>query len=48
MAVTAKTFEYAVEVDRGGRMTIPGGGHFLQEDCGEQLARVVVSWISGK
>ena len=21
----AKTFEYAVEVDRGGRMTIPGG-----------------------
>ena len=25
MAVKAKTFEYAVEVDRGGRMTIPGG-----------------------
>jgi organic hydroperoxide reductase OsmC/OhrA len=23
--VKAKTFEYAVEVDRGGRMTIPGG-----------------------
>jgi len=23
--VNAKTFEYAVEVDRGGRMTIPGG-----------------------
>ena len=28
--------------------TIEGGGHFLQEDCGEQLARVVVSWITGK
>ena len=25
MPVKAKTFEYAVEVDRGGRMTIPGG-----------------------
>jgi organic hydroperoxide reductase OsmC/OhrA len=25
MAVKGKTFEYAVEVDRGGRMTIPGG-----------------------
>ena len=29
MPVTAKTFEYAVEVDRGGRMTIPGGGQFV-------------------
>jgi haloalkane dehalogenase len=28
--------------------TIEGGGHFLQEDCGEQLAQVVVSWINGK
>lgn len=26
--------------------TIKGGGHFLQEDCGEQLARVVVDWVS--
>jgi haloalkane dehalogenase len=26
--------------------TIEGGGHFLQEDCGEQLARVVVDWLS--
>ena len=26
--------------------TIEGGGHFLQEDCGEQLARVVVDWIA--
>jgi haloalkane dehalogenase len=25
--------------------TIEGGGHFLQEDCGEQLARVVVDWL---
>jgi haloalkane dehalogenase len=28
--------------------TIEGGGHFLQEDCGEELARVIVSWISSK
>ena len=27
--VTAKTFDYAVEVDGGGRMTIPGGGQFV-------------------
>jgi len=26
-------------------VTIEGGGHFLQEDCGEQLARVVVRFI---
>ena len=25
--------------------TIAGGGHFLQEDRGEQLARVVVDWL---
>jgi haloalkane dehalogenase len=25
--------------------TIEGGGHFLQEDCGEQFARVVVDWL---
>jgi organic hydroperoxide reductase OsmC/OhrA len=29
MAITAKTFEYAVEVDAAGRMTIPGGGQFV-------------------
>jgi organic hydroperoxide reductase OsmC/OhrA len=29
VAVTAKTFEYAVEVDGAGRMTIPGGGQFV-------------------
>ncbi|HEY6961390.1 MAG TPA: OsmC family protein [Gaiellaceae bacterium] len=29
MAVTAKTFEYAVELDGAGRMTIPGGGQFV-------------------
>ena len=28
--------------------TIAGGGHFLQEDCGEQLAEVVASWMRGK
>ena len=26
--------------------TIAGGGHFLQEDCGEELAEVVVSFIA--
>jgi haloalkane dehalogenase len=25
--------------------TIKGGGHFLQEDCGEELARVVVNFM---
>src|SRR3954454_8808844 len=29
VAVTAKTFEYAVELDGAGRMTIPGGGQFV-------------------
>ena len=29
MAVRARVFEYAVELDRGGRMTIPGGGQFV-------------------
>jgi organic hydroperoxide reductase OsmC/OhrA len=29
VAVTAKTFDYAVEIDGGGRMTIPGGGQFV-------------------
>ena len=29
MAVTAKTFEYAVELDGGGRLTIPGGGQLV-------------------
>lgn len=27
-------------------VTIAGGGHFLQEDCGEQLVRVVVQFIA--
>jgi haloalkane dehalogenase len=26
--------------------TIEGGGHFLQEDRGEELARVIVDWIT--
>src|SRR3954467_5632591 len=29
MATTAKVPEYAVAVDRAGRMTIPGGGQFV-------------------
>ena len=28
--------------------TIVGGGHFLQEDCGEELAHVVAAWVNGK
>jgi haloalkane dehalogenase len=28
--------------------TIEGGGHFLQEDCGEQLARVITDWTTAK
>ena len=28
--------------------TIEGGGHFLQEDRGEQLARVVVDWLAAR
>ncbi len=27
--MTAKTFDYAVELDGGGRLTIPGGGQFV-------------------
>lgn len=29
MGTQAKVLEYAVEVDRAGRMTIPGGGQFV-------------------
>jgi organic hydroperoxide reductase OsmC/OhrA len=29
MAVSAKVLEYAVDVDRAGRMTMPGGGQFV-------------------
>ena len=29
MPVTAKVFEYAVELDTGGRLTIPGGGQLV-------------------
>ena len=32
MQVRAKTFEYAVELDPGGRMTIPGGGQFVSPE----------------
>ena len=27
--------------------TITGGGHFLQEDKGEELAAVIVDWLKG-
>ena len=26
--------------------TLRGGGHFVQEDCGEELSRVVLEWLS--
>ena len=26
--------------------TLAGGGHFIQEDCGEELSRVVLDWLS--
>ena len=29
MAVAAKTLEYAVELDDGGHLTVPGGGQFV-------------------
>ena len=29
MAVTGKTFQYDVELDSGGRLTIPGGGQLV-------------------
>ena len=29
MTVGAKVFEYAVDLDRAGRLTIPGGGQFV-------------------
>jgi organic hydroperoxide reductase OsmC/OhrA len=29
MAVAAKTLEYAIELDEGGHMTVPGGGQFV-------------------
>jgi len=29
VATQAKVLEYAVELDRGGRLTIPGGGQFV-------------------
>ncbi len=25
--------------------TLKGGGHFIQEDCGEELSRVVLAWL---
>jgi haloalkane dehalogenase len=28
--------------------TLRGGGHFIQEDCGEELSRVVLEWLQEK
>jgi len=28
------------------RITIKGGGHFLQEDCGAEFAKVIVDFIA--
>jgi haloalkane dehalogenase len=28
--------------------TLRGGGHFIQEDCGEELSRVVLEWLEKK
>jgi haloalkane dehalogenase len=28
--------------------TIEGAGHFVQEDKGEELARVVLGWLAGE
>jgi len=28
--------------------TLRGGGHFIQEDCGEELSRVVLEWLPEK
>jgi len=41
-----RTFQDRVPGARGRpHTTIKGGGHFLQEDCGEDLARVVAGFI---
>ena len=41
-------FQEAVPGTKGQpHTTIHGGGHFLQEDKGEELARVIVDFIAG-
>jgi haloalkane dehalogenase len=43
-----KVFQTLVPGARGQPHTvIRGGGHFLQEDCGEELARVIVEFMAG-
>jgi haloalkane dehalogenase len=42
----AKTFEELPGAAGQPHTTIAGGGHFLQEDCGEELARAVVDFIA--
>jgi len=42
-----KAFQARVPGTRGQpHTTIAGGGHFLQEDKGEELARVIVDWLA--
>ena len=42
-----KAFIAAVPGTKGQpHTTIAGGGHFLQEDRGEELAQVIVSWLA--
>jgi haloalkane dehalogenase len=43
-----RVFQNLVPGAKGQPHTIlKGGGHFLQEDCGEELARVVVEFMAG-
>jgi haloalkane dehalogenase len=43
-----KIFQKLVPGAKGQPHTIiKGGGHFLQEDCGEELARVIVDFMAG-
>jgi haloalkane dehalogenase len=43
-----KFFQAAVPGTKGQpHTTIEGGGHFIQEDRGEKLARVIVEWMNG-
>jgi haloalkane dehalogenase len=45
-SVFAKGFAELPGAKRQPHTTIAGGGHFLQEDCGEDLARTVVDFVA--
>ena len=36
---------FPVRFRSAARDTLPGGGHFLQEDCGEELGRVIAAFV---